>query len=271
LDHARQIKFCFSLFIKRSCSKIKLTCLICTWWFPIGLGHIAYLIPHLVAKEMKDFVVTAIAKDLLLKPATAPLNISSSEMPAANSSNAERRKKDLKLAGKWCEDEDELPFNTRARIEGVKLITRWCLGLRSECTNITVSLRLLTKLIKDNSLVEHTDHSDETLVHVSESERSRVRSVCGNQLLKLAQENCFKPLVTAEYFHVLSRLVIDPVTNVRDILIKKLNKGIVLKKFYYYKINNSIFTGRLSFFCHFLNPPIIKFNKTISFGFLFQY
>lgn len=111
------------------------------------------------------------------------------------------------------------------------MIARWCLGLKSECTNITVSLRLLTKLIKDNSLADLTpDESDEALVYVSESEKSRLRSVCGNQLIKLAQENCFKPLVTAEYFHVLSRLIIDPVTNVRDIVIKKLSRGLQSSK-----------------------------------------
>lgn len=82
----------------------------------IGLGHIAYLIPHLVAKDMKDFVVKTIAKDLLLTPSTTPLNISANELSTSHSANAERRKKNLKLAGKWCENEDELPFNTRARV-----------------------------------------------------------------------------------------------------------------------------------------------------------
>lgn len=130
------------------------------------------------------------------------------------------------------------------KIEGIKLITRWCLGLKSECTNITVSLRLLTKLIKDNSLTDQTpDEFDEALVYVSESEKSRLRSVCGNQLIKLAQENCFKPLVTAEYFHVLSRLIIDPVTNVRDIVIKKLSRGLKSSKLPIYYMSIFVLSG----------------------------
>jgi len=52
----------------------------------IGLGHLAVLIPGLVAKEMKEFVVKTIANS-------------------------------LKLAGKWCENEEELPFNTLARVK----------------------------------------------------------------------------------------------------------------------------------------------------------
>jgi len=109
-------------------------------------------------------------------------------------------------------------------------LTRWCLGLKSECTNIATSIRLLTKLIKDNSVEPPADDApatpDDAPLPVTEPERSRLRSVCGNQLLKLAQETAFKPLITAECFHVLARLLIDPVANVRDILIKKLSRGL---------------------------------------------
>ena len=93
------------------------------------------------------------------------------------------------------------------------MLTRWCLGLKSECTNIIPSLKLLVKLIKENTAESLSDSSSQledtsSLVHVSEAERSRIRSVCGNQLIKLAQEPCFKPLITAEYFHALARLII---------------------------------------------------------------
>ena len=39
------------------------------------------------------------------------------------------------------------------KIEGIKLLTRWCLGLKSECTTITFTLKILTKLIKENTEV----------------------------------------------------------------------------------------------------------------------
>ena len=64
---------------------------------------------------MKDFIVKSIAKDLLLTPNETPLNISASELSSSNPS--QKRKNNLKLAGKWCENEDELPFNTRARVK----------------------------------------------------------------------------------------------------------------------------------------------------------
>jgi len=134
----------------------------------------------------------------------------------------------------------------------VKLLTRWCLSLKAECTNITISLRLLTKLIKDNTGDPSTDENSQAadtfatakpLVHVSEAERSRIRSVCGNQLIKLAQENSFKPLITAEYFHVVARLMIDPVTNIRDILIKKLSRGLQSTKLPIYYMSIFSLTG----------------------------
>jgi hypothetical protein len=42
----------------------------------------------------------------------------------------------------------------------------------------------------------------------SEPERARLRIMSGTQLLKLIQEVCFQSLLTAEFFHVLARLMI---------------------------------------------------------------
>ena len=82
----------------------------------LGLGHIASIIPSLVGKDMKDFVVKVIAKELLLQPTTTPLNISASEFHSNSNASSQKRKNNLKLAGKWCENQEELPFNTRARV-----------------------------------------------------------------------------------------------------------------------------------------------------------
>ena len=185
----------------------------------VSLGHICHLIPRKVGKEIKEFMSKSIVKDILLQPLSAQLNVSGSEVV---STAAAKRKNNLKLAGKWCENEEELPFDTRARIEAIKLVIRWCLGLKAECTNIVFTLRILVKLIKESS----SSSSSEQSSGVSEAEKSRVRCICGSQLIKLAQESCFKPLITAEFFHVLARLIIDPVTNVRDLIIKKLHRGL---------------------------------------------
>ena len=89
-------------------------------------------------------------------------------------------------------------------------MSRWCLGLKAECTTIAFTLKVLNKLIKENTSDSHTPSSNanETDSSISEAEKSRIRSVCTNQLLKLAQESAFKPLITAEYFHTIARSII---------------------------------------------------------------
>jgi hypothetical protein len=63
-------------------------------------------------------------------------------------------------------------------------------------------------------------------LYLSEAERSRLRTVSGSQVLRLAQESCFKLLITPEFYHNVARLMCDPVGNVRDIIIKKLQKAL---------------------------------------------
>jgi sister chromatid cohesion protein PDS5 len=212
----------------------------------ISLGHICFLMPHKVGNEIKEFMSKSIVKEILIAPfntaSSSSTTTTTSDMNSSGGggdvSGSARRKNNLKLAGKWCENEDELPFNTRARIEAVKLVIRWCLGLKSECTNIISVLKILIKLIKENSPSDSasSSFSSQSLSSsngggdseniVTEAEKSRIRSTCGSKLIKLAQETSFKPLITAEYFHTLARLIIDPVTDVRDVIIKKLNRGL---------------------------------------------
>jgi hypothetical protein len=199
----------------------------------ISLGHIVQLIPHLVGKDIKEFITKSIVKDILLVPATTQLSIishSANDSSISNSLSA-KRKNNLRLAGKWCENEDELPFQTRVRIESVKLLVRWCLGLKSECPSIINTLKILVRLIRENSSINSQIQQDsDNQVIVSDAEKSRLRSVCGSQLIKMAQESSFKQFITAEYFHALAKLIIDPITNIREIIIKKLQKGLKSNK-----------------------------------------
>jgi sister-chromatid-cohesion protein PDS5 len=204
----------------------------------ISLGHICLLMPQRVGKEIKEFMSKSIVKEVLMVPCITPGAVNSSTTDisqsdelssSAASLSSAKRKNSLKLAGKWCENEDELPFSTRARIEALKLVIRWCLGLKSECNNIIYVLRILIKLMKENSSSELSSATLDSLApqsNVTEAEKARIRSVCGSQIIKLAQEGSFKPLITAEYFHLLARLIIDPVTDVRDIIVIKLNRGL---------------------------------------------
>ena len=90
------------------------------------------------------------------------------------------------------------------------MATRWCLGLKQECSGLALTLRLFRKLIEFN------DANNKS--HKSEPEKARIRQICGTQVLKLAQESYFRVHIGADLFHIIARLII--VSN----LIKKCKK-----------------------------------------------
>lgn len=90
----------------------------------VSLGHICLLVPKLVGKEIKEFLLRAIVKDILMQPMNQPLSVSP-QSSDSSSSIASKKRNNLKLAGKWCENEDELPFATRARVSQHYFISRY--------------------------------------------------------------------------------------------------------------------------------------------------
>jgi hypothetical protein len=197
----------------------------------ISLGHICELIPKRVGKEIKEFISKNVVKEILSIPSTNQLNLSSSQTSINSdtsqntsllSNGSNRRKNNLKLAGKWCENEDDLPFSTRCRIESLKMIARWCLGLKQDQTNMPYILRMIIKILRENSTQQSNllppdsnSKKDETIAfeenksnQVCEAEMSRLRCVCGAQMLKLAQDSSFRNLITPEFFHTVAKLMI---------------------------------------------------------------
>ena len=105
----------------------------------ISLGHICLLVPHLVGKEIKEFVSKTIAKELLLPPLGTSLNIADRSSFSGSLTKKVNLKNfnyfanifrvicfiifqsNLKLAGKWCENEDELPFDTRVKVRFIQM------------------------------------------------------------------------------------------------------------------------------------------------------
>ena len=225
----------------------------------VSLGHLCQLAPaHAQAKHAKEFISKSVVKDILMRSSphldflsqTSSFNASGASASASSSSS--KRVKRLAAGTKWCANEDELPVATRIRIECVKLVVRWALGLKQECHSAPFVVRMLAKLIKENSAQpqktsaadttgsEHattsnanatTDEAEasdasEAEHSVSEAERARLRCVCASQLLKLAQEASFKAMIAPDIFHTLARLVVDACAPVRDICIRKLQRGL---------------------------------------------
>lgn len=161
----------------------------------------AYYIPNLIGQNLKTYITQTLLKELIVG-----LN-ESDETSTHNKHDVTSSK----LAGKWCDNEDDLPFETRAQIEAIKTTTRWCLGLKQDCSSLVITMRILVKMIQEQGGINKT-----AKVAKSEPEKARLRLVCGSQLLKLAQEGCFRQHLAADYFHTLARLIIVSVNNAKQ-------------------------------------------------------
>jgi hypothetical protein len=82
------------------------------------------------------------------------------------------------------------------------VITRWCLGVKTE-NALTGTLKTLNEIIfqVSNSL------------NLSDLQKAKIRLVCGIQVLKLAQEETFRSHIYTNSFYTISRLIIVSFSN----------------------------------------------------------
>lgn len=166
----------------------------------VSLGHLSLLIPSKIGLNLRPFLTTKIHQELF-----------KDKILTSKSDDIH------KLAGKWCDNDDELPFETRAQMEGIKLITRWILSLKTQCPLITPAMRLFGKIMGEKGDVNQSGKS--------EPEKTRLRLLCATQLLKIVQEKEISLFLTPELFLIMSRIIIDPVYQAREVFIKKLNRA----------------------------------------------
>uniref|UniRef100_A0A8C4NHP8 PDS5 cohesin associated factor B n=1 Tax=Eptatretus burgeri TaxID=7764 RepID=A0A8C4NHP8_EPTBU len=163
----------------------------------VSIGHMAILAPEQFAGPMKAMVANFIVKDLLMND----------RFPG---------KKTVKL---WTPD-DEVSFETKAKIQAIKLMVRWLLGMRNnQSKSGTSTLRLLCALI----------HSDGDLTEqgkISKSDMSRLRLAAGCAMLKLSQEPCYHEIIILEQYQLCALVINDECFQVRQIFAHKLHKAL---------------------------------------------
>ncbi|CAM9528228.1 sister chromatid cohesion protein PDS5 homolog B isoform X1 [Lampetra fluviatilis] len=163
----------------------------------VSIGHMAMLAPEQFAGPMKAMVANFIVKDLLMND----------RFPG---------KKMTKL---WTPDEEVSP-ETNAKIQAIKLMVRWLLGMRNnQSKSGTSTLRLLSALI----------HSDGDLTEqgkISKSDMSRLRLAAGCAMLKLAQEPCYHEIITLEQYQLCALVINDECFQVRQVFAQKLHKAL---------------------------------------------
>lgn len=164
----------------------------------VSLGHIACNLPEKYNIQFKNIISRKIVKELLVKD--VPLD--RDDVPNLD----------------WCE-EDELPEDTRCRVEGLKAMARWLLGLKKDVLSAQKTFRMLNAFIKQKGdLLEQN--------RLSTAEKSWLRLSAGKAMLKICEQSGVGDQFTPDQFYNLSQLMVDEVDEVREIFVRKLHKGL---------------------------------------------
>ena len=110
----------------------------------------------------------------------------------------------------WC-DFDDLPLDTRCKIEGLKMMARWLVGLKDDKDDdpnngVTLSaqktFRMLTAIIDNKGDLMQEDKP-------SLAERAWFRLAAGCAFLKICEQSGVGDKFSAEQFYTVSRLCVD--------------------------------------------------------------
>ncbi|XP_012269752.1 sister chromatid cohesion protein PDS5 homolog B isoform X2 [Athalia rosae] len=164
----------------------------------VTLGHIAYNLPDKYQIQIKNMVSRKIVKELLVKE------------------NSEQTT-DV-IEGDWCREE-LLPEETRCRVEALKCMARWLLGLKTDVLSAQKTFRMLNAfVVNKGDLLQQG--------RLSRAEMSWLRLQAGCSMLKICEQKGVGDQFTAEQFYNLSQLMVDEVPQVREAFGGKLHKGL---------------------------------------------
>ena len=162
----------------------------------VALGHIAFHLPEKFPVQIKNRVSRNIVKELLMQDKT------------------EQREDDVE----WCDFED-LPLETKCKIEGMKMMARWLVGLQKDAISARKTFNMLNTVISSKG-----DLLEESKPNMAE--RAWLRLAAGCAMLKICEQKGVGDEYTVEQYYNLSTLASDPVKQVRTRFIAKLHKGL---------------------------------------------
>ncbi|XP_063369502.1 sister chromatid cohesion protein PDS5 homolog B [Cydia amplana] len=163
----------------------------------VTLGHIAHNMPDSFPLHIKNIVSRKIVKELLVREGGGGPHAPDEE---------------------WCAEE-ELPEETRCKLEGLKCMARWLLGLKRDELSAQKTFRMLNAfIVHKGDLLQQNQ--------LSKAEMAWLRLGAGAAMLKICEQKGVGDQYTAEQFYNLSHLMIDPVPQVREAFAAKLHKGL---------------------------------------------
>lgn len=165
----------------------------------VTLGHIAYQMPQAFARPIKKIIGAFIVKKVL-----------------ADSVSEAR---DCKLLGStWCE-RDELPPDTLCKLDALKTLARWSLGMTTDQPTIEKIFRLLFAHFNVPGCLLKRD----CLLPV---EKSWLRLGAACAILKICEQRGMADQCTVKQYFNLSQILCDPEHKVREMFAVKLHKGL---------------------------------------------
>ncbi|CAG9131425.1 unnamed protein product [Plutella xylostella] len=163
----------------------------------VTLGHVAHNLPAAFPVLVKNIVSRKIVKELLVREGGGGPNAPT---------------------GDWC-PEEELPEETRCKLEGLKCMARWLLGLKRDELSAQKTFRMLNAfIVHKGDLLQQNQ--------LSPAEKAHLRLAAGAAMLKICEQKGVGDQFTAEQFYNLSHLMVDEVPQVREIFASKLHKGL---------------------------------------------
>lgn len=147
----------------------------------VCLGHIAYNMPERFNVTIKNIISRKVVKELLVK-----------DLPTDKSSCP---------TTPWC-DEESLPEQTRCKVEALKTMARWLLGLKQDVLSAQKTFRMLNAFIKQKGdLLEQNN--------LLPAEMSWLRLSAGKAMLKICEQKGVGDQFSAEQFYILSQLMVS--------------------------------------------------------------
>ncbi len=149
----------------------------------VAFGHIAYNLPERFSISLKNIVSRKIVKELLI-----------GDLPERSRTESDE------TLGEWC-DEEELSEEIRCRVEGLKAIARWLVGLKDNVMAAQKTFRMLTAFIsKTGDILDKGQ--------LTEAEKAWLRVSAGNAMLKICEQKGVGDEYNAEQFLTLSWLMV---------------------------------------------------------------
>lgn len=148
----------------------------------VAFGHIAYNLPERFNIALKNIISRKIVKELLIGDSTEMSDVD-------------------RLEGAWCA-EDELSEVVRCRVEGLKAVARWLVGMKDNVVAAQKTFRMLCAFIsKTGDILDKGQ--------LGEAEKAWLRLAAGNAMLKICEQKGVGDEFNAEQFLTLSKLMVS--------------------------------------------------------------